>query len=242
MPPVLQIVEVISQSEQGKTLPYLCRGDDNALYYVKGQQTNRSSLWAEWICAHAAQAMGLAIPPFQLVQVDEDLVAELPRELQAIGCLPAFGSLVNPRAAWLELALIDSIPEAVQRDVLVFDWWVRNTDRLEGNTNLLWDADRQSLVVIDHNMALQADFDVEEFLRHHVFAKQWDAIVGDLEVRDGYHERLAIGLAAAREAAKAAPEEWLWENSELDVRCRFNVDQALATLARCTTPELWRTE
>ena len=242
MPQVLLLVEVLGQSEQGKTLPYLCRGADDALYHVKGQQTNRSSLWAEWICGHAAQAVGLSIPPFCLVQVDEDLLAELPKSLRAIGSLPAFGSRVNPRAAWLELAMVRGVPEAVQRDVLVFDWWVRNTDRLIGNTNLLWDADLASLVIIDHNLALRPEFDPREFLVHHVFAKQWDTVIGDLELRDSYIDRLSIGLAAAREASASAPEEWLWENAEFDVPCRFDVQVALDTLARCTTNDLWRTE
>jgi hypothetical protein len=121
MPQVLEITEVIRQADQGRTLPYLCRASDGELYYVKGQQTNRSSLWAEWICAHAAAAMGLPIPPFSLVQVDEVLLAELPREHRPIGSLPAFGSRMQPNAAWVEVAMVGRIPVNVQRDVLVFD-------------------------------------------------------------------------------------------------------------------------
>lgn len=239
---MLQIHEVIGRAEQGKSLPYLCRGEDGELYYVKGQQTNRSSLWAEWICGHAARAMGLTIPPFCLVQIDEALLAELPREDRALGSLPAFGSQKHPHVAWLEPAMVGQVPAEAQRDVLVFDWWVQNTDRLVKNSNLLWDADAESLVVIDHNLALLPGFNAAEFLQHHIFASQWDAVVGDLVVRDRYMERLAVALVAAEEARRTAPEAWLWENSEFDVPCRFDVDQAMQTLARCATLDLWRTE
>lgn len=239
---MLQIHEVIGRAEQGKSLPYLCRAEDGELYYVKGQQTNRSSLWAEWICGHAARAMGLKIPPFCLVQIDEALLAELPREDRAIGSLPAFGSQQHRHVAWLEPAMVGQVPAEVQRDVLVFDWWVQNTDRLVKNSNLLWDADEESLVVIDHNLALLPGFDPVEFLQHHIFASQWNAVVGDLVVRDRYMDRLAVALVAAEEARRSAPEEWLWENSEFDLPCRFDVDRAMQTLSRCATLDLWRTE
>lgn len=32
----VQIVEVIRRSEQGITLPYICRGDNDKVYFVKG--------------------------------------------------------------------------------------------------------------------------------------------------------------------------------------------------------------
>lgn len=241
MAPVLQIVEVLGQAEQGKSLPYLCRAEDGNLYYVKGQQTNRSSLWAEWICAHLAQAMNLALPPFSLVQVDESLLQELPRDLQAIGSLPAFGSRQHPNAAWLEVGIARQVPVKVQQDVLVFDWWVQNTDRLTGNTNLLWDADKEALVVIDHNLALGPDFDAEEFLQHHVFADQWPSVTDDLVSREQFSQRLMAALPAAEKACQTAPEAWLWENSEFDLPARFDPALALRVLSRCATLELWRT-
>ena len=41
----LEIVEIIGPSEQGQQTPYKCRAEDGEIYYVKGRQTNRSSLW-----------------------------------------------------------------------------------------------------------------------------------------------------------------------------------------------------
>lgn len=154
--PIIQIVEVIGPAAQGKSMPLLCGGADGHRYYVKGQQTNRASLWREWICGHLAEALGLPLPPFALVQLDPALVKELPKDQQAIGSQPAFGSRERPHTAWLELGISQRVPVELQCDVLVFDWWVRNTDRLCGNTNLLWDAEQEELVVIDHNPALDS--------------------------------------------------------------------------------------
>ena len=143
--PIIPIVEVIGPAAQGKSI---------------------------WVCGHLAQALGLPLPPFFLVQLDPALVKELPKDQQAIGSLPAFGSREQPHAAWLELGISQRVPAELQRDVLVFDWWVRNTDRLRGNTNLLWDTEHEGLVVIDHNMALDNDFIAADFFckAHHIFS------------------------------------------------------------------------
>lgn len=240
-PRILQIKEVLGPAEQGKTLPFKCIGEDGNLYFVKGQQTNRASLWREWICAHLARAIGLNIPVFSLVQVDEALVAELPAEWRQIGCLPAFGSRQHRATSWLELGMASRVPSVVQKDVLVFDWWVHNTDRLEGNSNLLWDQQGESLVVIDHNMALVPDFDATEFLQEHVFARKWPEVADDVMARAQYMRRLQDALPAAQIALETAPEEWMWENSEFDLPAKFDADAALAVLLRCETDELWRT-
>jgi hypothetical protein len=239
--PILQIVEVLGPAEQGKSIPFKCMGEDGNMYYVKAQQTNRGSLWREWICAHVARAFGLALPPFGLVQVDEALLAELDPEWRAIGSLPAFGSRQHPGTSWLELGMATLVPAEVQRDVLVFDWWVQNTDRLKGNPNLLWDAEQGSLVVIDHNLALDPDFNAQEFLEHHVFSAQWVGLPDDLVTQAQYARRMVLALPAAVEAIQCAPEEWLWENSEFDLPANFDRDRALEVLSRCENPELWRT-
>ncbi|MCW7540557.1 hypothetical protein OOT46_22285 [Aquabacterium sp. A7-Y] len=240
-PRILQIVEVLGPSEQGKSIPFKCRAEDGALYYVKGQQTNRASLWCEWISAHLAVALGLPIPPFSLVQVDEALRQELPREWQHIGCTPAFGSRHRSSTAWFEASLVQQVPLPLQQDVLAFDWWIRNMDRLTGNTNLLWDADQKQLVMIDHNLAFDPYFDVAMFREHHVFAAQWPVLCGDLVLQDELLRRMSDALPRARWACDNAPAEWQWANAEMDVPADFDLDKVLALLARGATPELWRT-
>lgn len=78
---------------------------------------NRSSLWCEWICAHLALALGLPIPPFSLVQIDETLLQELPRDWRVLGCLPAFGSRQHAHTGWLELGIAGRVPEAMHQQL-----------------------------------------------------------------------------------------------------------------------------
>ena len=240
-PTILQIVEVLGPSVQGMSRPYVCIAEDGFRYYVKGQQTNRGSLWKEWISAHLAVALELPLPPFALVQADEALLAELPSEWRDIGTTPAFGSRHHDSTTWFEPSLVDKVPKAVQQAVLVFDWWVQNPDRLTGNTNLLWDANNQQLVIIDHNQAFHRSFDAQEFCAHHVFSAQWDVIQADLFLKGDWARRLGEALPRASWACDNAPSEWRWANAEMDVPADFEPSDALALLARFTTPEFWRT-
>jgi hypothetical protein len=237
----LQIVEILGPSEQGQARPYKCRGDDGAIYFVKGRQTTRACLWHEWICGHLATSFGLPIPPFELVEVCEELLVEAPREWRDLGAGTAFGSRLHPNAVWMEPSWASSVPVTIQRDVLVFDWWIRNGDRLRGNPNLLWDASSRELVVIDHNLAFDQDFSNETFLELHMFAPQWSHIAGDLMVQAEYAARLCEALESLDTACDNAPPEWQWTGAEMDVQANFDLDRVKQTLRRCTTPELWRT-
>ena len=50
----LTIVEVLGRSSQGRTEPYVCRGDDGEVYFVKGRSATRPGLISEWLCARLA--------------------------------------------------------------------------------------------------------------------------------------------------------------------------------------------
>lgn len=237
----LQITEILGPSPQGQARPYQCRAEDGHLYYVKGRQTNRASLWHEWICGYLALQCGLPVPPFSLVEVSPELLAEAPREWREMGAGTAFGSQLHRTALWFEPSMAKDVPETVQRDVLVFDWWVRNGDRLTGNPNLLWDGFAKQLVVIDHNLAFDPDFSVDTFMECHIFAKQWPAVCNDLVAQAQYAERLEAALHVLPAVRANAPPEWHWENPEMDVPANFHWDAVQQTLARCTRDNFWRT-
>jgi len=95
-------------------------------------------------------------------------------------------------------------------------------------------------LVIDHNLALEDDFNASEFLAQHVFADQWPALNEDLVLQADHLQRLSQALPIARKALEGAPQEWLWENSELDIPARFDRTAALQLLERCATPDFWR--
>ena len=85
----------------------------------------------------------------------------------------SFGSRIATHTREFEPSLLMQCDEQFRRDLVAFDWWVRNADRtlgvLSGNPNLLWDPKAEAPVVIDHNMAFDCDFDAEQFLQTHVF-------------------------------------------------------------------------
>lgn len=239
----VEIIEILGPAEQGRCEPYLCRGEDGLQYYVKGRQSSRRSLWCEWLCAHLAQAFGLPVPPFRLVNVSSELLAEAPEAWRCLGNGPAFGSERRENRQWLETALADGVPAELRRDILAFDWWVRNLDRMDGNPNLLWSPTGEGLSVIDFNLAFDPIFSLTEFRAVHLFRGEITAVFGDLAESANYLARFETALEVWDEACDNAPPEWWWENDEQDVPAAFDPAAARALLARLIDPqdpECWR--
>ncbi|RZI59380.1 MAG: hypothetical protein EOP37_12195 [Rubrivivax sp.] len=239
-PSLIQLTEVIRVAEQGMTRPILCRAEDGRRYYVKGQQTDRASLWREWIAGYMALALGLPIAPFVLVQANESVLRELSVELRLLGSTPAFGSAERESVIWYENSLRDQVDVRVRQAVLVFDWWVKNGDRQVGNTNMLWTSSSRQLAIIDHNQAFDEAFDKVAFVQNHVFASDWNALMADAELRAAWTHRLSEALIVARWACENAPAEWRWANTEQDVPAAYDPENALRVLARCVEPDFWR--
>jgi hypothetical protein len=239
---ILEIEEIIAKSEQGMQTPYKCRAEDGKIYFVKGRQTNRASLWHEWIGACLGKSFGLMVPPFALVNISDQILAEVVPDWRDLGAGIAFGSEYHPTAAWLEPSMRSFVPHDIQRDVLVFDWWIHNTDRGSHNSNLLWDTAEKQLVVIDHNMAFDEEFSVKSFLMHHIFAERWWEISDDFHTQATYAQRLSDALIASfNSACDNIPLEWHWANPECDIPARIDINVIRALLSRCETAELWRT-
>lgn len=243
MPEPLTIVEILERSEQGVTRPFLCRCEDEQLYYVKGRYAGPRSLLCEWLAGHLARALGLPVPEFFIVQAPQALLDLYP-EGRDLGPTPAFASRKVAHVQELTVSHLDDVDAALQRDVLVFDWWVRNQDRtlttLSGNPNLMWDATDKRLVVIDHNVAFDPEFAAVGFSEAHVFSAQIPFSFHDLAECGRYAQRLREALAVWPEACKNVPAEWWFVDEERTVPTDFDPTAALAMLNRCTTEEFWR--
>lgn len=192
------IVEVVKRSTQGVTQPFICRSDEGELYFVKGIGAGRRSQICEWICAKLADRLGLPIPPYAIVEVPKELI-ELGAQpdLTQLGSGPAFGSLLL-QVTELTAVQVPKVPPALQRDVLAFDWWIRNADRtltdLGGNPNLFWDTSSDELVVLDHNLAFDPGFNTEEFVQLHAFRTQWQ-LARQERSREEYAKRFMTALS-----------------------------------------------
>ena len=188
----VQIVEVLRRSEQGVTRPFICRGDDDDVYFVKGVGAGRRSQIAEWIAGKLGLALGLPIAPFEIVDVPEELMEfDSGLELVDLGAGPAFGSQ-RQEVMELTASAVQEVPTELQQKLLAFDWWIRNADRLltekGGNPNLFWEPDSFELVIIDHNQAFDPDFDPAIFLNYHVFIRQRQHIFGDMPQHSKYNK------------------------------------------------------
>lgn len=236
---VIEVVEIQGKSEQGAQEPFLCHGSDGHLYYVKGRQTDRASLCNEWICAHLGRQLGLPIPPFALLNVSPDLIAEAPREWRRLGAGLAFGSREHAGCTWFSKEQAGDIDLPLQTAILTFDWWVQNTDRTDGNPNLLWDAKASQLVVIDHNIALPVEFSQQEFLAEHIFRAQWPSL--DLMSLAEIQQRFCEAAdAVLDEACDNVPLEWTWANPECDLPSNMDLAHVRETILRCKSDDFWR--
>jgi hypothetical protein len=242
-PEPLQIIEILERSDQGVTRPFLCRCDDDNLYYVKGHNAGQRSLLCEWLAGHLAQAFGLPLPSFAVVHASQSLV-ELYPEGTALGTAPAFGSRVVAHVQELTAAHVGDIPDPLRRDVLVFDWWVHHLDRTlsshGGNPNLLWNADSGKLAVIDHNVAFDPKFSPRVFSETHVFASEIPSVFHDLVEPASYAGRLQAALAAWPAACQNVPGEWWFADAERTVPADFDPEAALALLNRYTQDDFWK--
>lgn len=239
----LEIVEIMGRAQQGVTQPFICRAEDDQVYFVKGRGAGRRSLICEWIGSQIGLRLGLPIAPFEIVEVSEVLLAVAMRDdMNDLGVGKAFGSR-KISVVELSVSLIDQVPKDIQRDVLAFDWWVRNADRSlgesGGNPNLFWDTNNAALVVIDHNQAFDSEFSALDFVETHVFRAHWNTLIGDRVVQQRYVTRFLNALSEWATICNTIPPEWWFVDAEQTVQTDFDIQFAYQCLLRCQTDVFW---
>ncbi|MEE9425323.1 MAG: HipA family kinase [Methylococcales bacterium] len=239
----IEIIEVLRRSDQGITRPFICRGDDGETYFVKGLDAGRPSLICEWIVGRLAVLLDLPIAPFEIVEVPEELLElDCALDLSELGVGPAFASCER-QVTELTVSVIDQIPNKLQQDVLVFDWWVKNGDRClteqGGNPNLFWEPGCAELVVIDHNQAFNFDVKKQDFFESHVFRNQLCKFSSDLFRQNEYNTRFSAALNAWSQIVSEIPETWWFVDNEMTVPANFNVEAAYRLLKGFEQQDFW---
>ena len=173
----MQIRQIVRVSDQGVSRPYQCYDENGTRRWSKGNHTGLRSLLAEWVCARVARKLGLPVPDCDILRLDPERFRTWAR------CqgerVPQLVTEANPYV-FASVNVADSKdvididrdlrcddPELLQQ-ICLFDELVQNTDRTDGNTNLLSNA---GVHVIDHNNAFDPAFDREVFLGEHVLRR-----------------------------------------------------------------------
>lgn len=242
--PTVVIEEVLARAHQGVTRPFICRGDDDAIYFVKGIGAGRRSQICEWVSAQLATAFGLPVADYALAEIPCELIeAQAFPEIVQLGAGIVFASREIPHVQELTVTTRDLVPDDEATDVLVFDWWLHNEDRhltkFGGNPNLLWDMQSGQLAVIDHNQAFDRDFNATHFLGSHVFASYWNRVFADHVERERYQTRMNAVLLRLDDIRVSIPHSW-WHFAE-DVPADVTWDEIVACLERCHREDFWIT-
>lgn len=242
----LVITEILTRSEQGATRPFVCRGDDDELYFVKGNFAGSRAMCCEWVAGRLAGVLGLPTPEIRIAEVPPELVAGSSRsDVADLGWGPVFASRMIVDAQEVTLPDVDRVPLDLQRLVLLFDWWVLNEDRtlteFGGNPNLVWSNETGGLRVFDLNLAFDASFSPGRFWQLHAFR----AAAGP-DWGSGYwaeaEDKLGNALSKLDEIWQELPEDWLHPGGDVGIPAVLDrpfVDRVLGRFQ--TEPELfWR--
>lgn len=203
-----ELSEIISRAENGVTRPFYCRCEDGFPYYVKGRDAGFESLCNETVAGLIASDWGLPIPEFKLIDVPENLIQYSTRsDRNDLGVGLAWGIQEVPNTINYSVQCRKEIPDDLSMKILLFDWFVRNEDRSQTNPNLLWNALKKELAVIDHNIAFDCSFRAGEFWSSHVFRDEKEKIF-DQSVRERYENLLKECIVKIDSYFSVLPEEW----------------------------------
>ena len=169
-----EIVGIVKKSEQGMSSPFLCRANNDELYWCKGALSGMKSLRAEWICANVAKFLQLPIPPFEIMHVDYELakaskVDSAVHFVSPMNCYVFASKHVENAVDLMKEHLKGrTIDRTLGVHILLFDSLIHNNDRSPGNSNIL--SSKDEIWIIDHNNAFSSSWDPKTFLAEHIFA------------------------------------------------------------------------
>lgn len=247
MPEIIQITEVHGRANGGiSAQPFRCLGEDSRQYYVKLGNAHPRGLVAEWLCGHLGKAMGLPVADFSLVRVDPDFAKALPSEFSELGHGIGFGSVAAPFGN-KEVVFSDLASEkhaAFLAQLLAFDAWIRNCDRIlgkvGGNPNLLVvPGSDKPFVVIDHDSAFDQAFDSKPFLCDHLGRDQ-SGVWSIPERRREWLNQAKEALSDLGAHWESLPEEWLFDRYG-DARLDRGLDdyRAILEIPTLAPDEFW---
>ena len=205
------IVEILHQMQQGATAPYLCMADNDKKYVIKRQRAGFEGCIKEWLFGKLGQNIGLPIPDCELVYVDNSLLEYNDNYMFEIGEGMAFGSEHVSDLQEVNYQQLQGFPKNTLQDLYVFDYWIRNADRnlteFSGNPNLFYKQSSLDMIVLDHNLAFDSEFLIENHNQLHVSKQFWPAQI-DYELQQSYEERIKTALTNWNDLVADIPGDW----------------------------------
>ena len=218
---MLEVHELTRRSIQGQTKPWHCRLSNGHTYYIKGTEALHRGLIVELLCAQLGRSLGLPIPNSEIAYLDQALLKyndEAKKDFGENNCY-VFASKEMENLVELKYSDLVSINPQVAKLLFFFDYLIQNEDRTltehSGNPNLFLNPNNSELVVLDHNLAFDTNFNFDGNKNIHAFQSFWYEIQLDLHFRTEMMEKLPIAINELAEYAKLIPAEWLTDSSNL---------------------------
>ncbi|MCL1161468.1 hypothetical protein L2728_06150 [Shewanella chilikensis] len=231
---MVEVTEIIRKLEQGYTEPYYCRCSDRKTYIVKGANATRKGLVKEWVCANIGIQFGLPIPEPVIVNVPTCFTEYGENPSLAIG--ECFGSTYVENLSEVIYSQLGLIDHQTMLDLYAFDYWIKNGDRClterGGNPNLFIDMRHSSVVVVDHNLAFDEHFSLEDHKQIHVASKFWNSEQSRMFDRAFYEDKFRKAFSKFDGFTAQIPDSW-----RQDLDCFLN--QLKLTLSVYEHDEFW---
>ena len=216
-----RIIQIQETAVQGVNRPVRCVADDGAAYWCKGHQSGYAILMREWISGCLASSLGLPIPQFELIVCDFELsnawveagkVSNETREGLVVPLMNiVFGSKEVANAIDMRTCPSNPDPDELktQAAIYLFDRIIRNSDRTEGNSNVLMQGESdKGFFIIDHSNALAEDFNEESFMTSHLFRDSWAKCTAETRQTIMDQFKATITEAAIQSAWNEMPDVW----------------------------------
>lgn len=162
-------------------------------------------------------AFGLPIPDYKILQLPTELI-DCDSNLEfGLGYDPLFGSAYQPYLEEINREILAKLNPQLLRDIFIFDYWIRNDDRnftsKGGNPNMFYRQSDQQVVVVDHNLAFDQEFDLNTFKHLHLGSSAWfDQELAETSI-NYYKEKMNRAIAMFDSCCDNLPLEWLQSSS-----------------------------
>lgn len=203
------LTEILDRAENGVSAPFICRCSDGDVYYVKSLETiGYDAICSELIAACIASDWGLPIPCCRFIRIDPNLLSYCVRsDAMCLKTSPAWGVQEVQFVTTYTENQRKYLDDELCQKIILFDWFIKNEDRMGGNPNLLWNFADRMLTIIDHGNAFDMGFDVNLFRKEHVFRGDKDKIHKKL-----FEKLIKKSILQLDGYFSLLPEEWKDEN------------------------------